>query len=256
MPECATAATIVAHRAVVVPGVRRGLLRRQGTLVVSADRLIFLPHREGEDDPLRRLRDADGDAAIEAVDAIARVAAADEHGLVLPRGKRGLAPPDEDGRLRLLTVGEEEDLLIPLEACPLLTLVMGLRGTEASTTPALLGGGGRDDRDNDLDDDERRGWAGPISSGSAAFLTVIVLPVFLLLCLLLVEEVDDELGALVYIMGALGMLVLFFATVVGAAWAFFRREATRIWGIAAVPFSLVSGLVLMALSVLALEKLF
>jgi hypothetical protein len=248
-------AEIVADRALVIPGVRRGLLRRMGTLILSADRLIFLPRREGEDESLQRLHDSAGDEAIEAVDAIARVAAADEHGLVLPRGKRGLAPPDEDGRLRLLPVGEEEDLLVPLDACPLLILTMGLRpAPDATSTVALLTGGGMSQEA--VDPDARSGWSGPISAGSSAFLTVIVLPSFLLLCLLLVEEVDDELGAVVYLFGAVGMLVLYFVTVAHAGWGFFRREITRMWGISTIPFALISALVLMGLSLFALDELF
>jgi len=243
---------IVADRALVVEGVRRGLLRRSGTLVLSAEKLIFLPRREGEEEVLQRLLGAEGDATIEAVDAVARVAAADEHGLVVQRGRKGLAPPDEDGRLRLLPVGEEEDLLVPLEATPLMTLLMGLPSSEPSAAAAILGGPPQEADDPD----ERPGWTGPVSGGLSALLTVIVLPVFLLMCLLLAEEVDDELGALVYVLGAAGMLVLYLGTIGGAVWGFIRREVTRMWGIATVPFGLISGLVLLALSVLALEELF
>lgn len=248
-------AEIVADRVLVIPGVRRGLLRRMGTLILSADRLIFFPRREGEDEPLQRLYDSAGDEAVEAVDAIARVAAADEHGLVLPRRKRGLAPPDEDGRLRLLPVGEEEDLLVPLDACPLMTLMMGLQTSpDMTSTAALLSGIGAGEAAADTD--ARPGWSGPISAGSSAFLTVIVLPLFLLICLLLVEGVDDELGAVVYLFGAIGMLVLYFVTVAYAGWGFFRRESTRMWGISTVPFAMISALVLMGLSIFALDELF
>jgi len=247
----------------VVPGVRKGILRVQGTVVVTPRRLLFLPDEgKGKEAVDRLVEEADDEAMKEAVAAAAVV----DGGIEVLRGHPGLGPPDEDGRLRLGALGEEDDLLLPLDAQPLLTLVMGppsrLPGAASPhpsagpSWPDSGTGAPRPAWPTAAEGDEIPGWLGPISGAAGALCALLGLPILVLLSVFLVEEVDDELGSLVFLLGAAMLGMVHLASFVGATFAFVRREVTRLWGISTVAFAGLSGIFLFAGCLIALEELF
>lgn len=263
MNEDETRAQLVGGRCLVVPGVRKGILRARGTVVVTPRRLLFLPDEgRGREAVVRLVEEADEDAMKEAV----AVAAVLEGAIELLRGHPGLGPPDEDGRMRLGALGEEDDLLIPLDAQSLMVLVMGPRiGLTRSapdprqSTPAWSEAARRDRPPawpSGVEGSEVPGWLGPISGATGALGSLLALPILVLLSVFLVEEVDDELGALVFLLGAAMLGLVHLASFVGATFAFVRREVTRLWGISTVAFAGLTGIFLLAGCLIALEELF
>lgn len=255
-------AQLVGDRCLVVPGVRKGILRARGTVVVTPRRFLFLPEGgKGKEAVDRLVEEADEDAMRGAVAAAAVV----DGGIELLRGHPGLGPPDEDGRMRLGALGEEDDLLIPLDAQPLVVLVMGPASRPARATAPPRGpahawsetpSGERPQWPSVVEGEQRSGWLGPISGAAGALCALLGLPVLVLVSVFLVEEVDDELGALVFLLGAAMLAMVHLGSFVGATFAFVRREVTRLWGISTVAFAGLTGIFLLAGCLIALEELF
>ena len=236
-----------------IPGVRRGILRVPGALIVTEERLLFVPD-EGRGGPaVQQLLDSEDDPD-EAVKEVIAAAAVEDEGMAIPRGKPGLSSPDDEGRLWLVAIGAEDDLLIPRDAVSVLRLVMGpsaLPATAASPVPSV--GNLLLDRPPAA---ESPGWLGPISGGAGVLAALIGLPVLVLTAVLITEEEDDELGALIFLLGGAVLAMVHLGTFVGATFGFVRNETTRLWGLSTVASAGLSGLFLLAGSLIALEELF
>lgn len=275
MSEDTYEARLLAGQVLLVPGVRKGIMRRPGILVLTRNKLLFLPEDGACGEAGEALVGCEDDEKIaEAMDAAIHAVTANDHGVLVYRGTPGLASPDEDGRLRLTVLGLEDDLLIPPPAAGLVSLVMGpetpqahpqaafaaafqapAAGTPAAAAPIAMAaapppvfGGGQGA--------EVPGWTGPISGGAGALLSLIGLPLLVLASVMLVEEVDDELGAVVFLLGAAVLSLSHLGTFVGAGFAFARREVTRLWGLSTLAFAGLTFMILMAGSLVALEELF
>jgi len=256
-----TRAQLVGDRCLVVPGVRKGILRAHGAVVVTPRRLLFLPDEgKGGQAVERLLQDAD-EAALRDAEV---VAAAVDGGVAVRRGHPGLGPPDDDGRLRLGALGEEDDLLIPVEAKPLLVLVMGATsrafGPPAGARSTAAGEAAVREQapawPTAADGEETPGWLGPISGAVGAMSALLGLPLLVVLSVFTFEEVDDELGALLFLLGTALLCMIHLASFVGAVFAFARREVTRLWGLSTLAFGGLSGIFLLAGCLIALERLF
>ncbi len=253
----------MADRVLQVPGVRKGILRRPGALVITRRRLLFVPEGDEGDEAMQRLGDVGPDGLDGVLKEMLAACATEDEAMSVLRGTPGLSPPDEDGRLRLLAVGEEDDLLIPAPAQPLVALILGpparsssaparamapVSATRRQLAEPLLAPPGIEG--------DRPGWLGPISSGVSVLLTLIVMPLMVLFCVLMAEEVDDELGAVVFLLGSGTLAMVHLATFVGAGVAFARREITKYWGLPTVLFAGFTALICMVGCLVALEELF
>ena len=260
-------ARLLAGQVLLVPGVRKGILRKPGILILTRSRLLFLPETGKCGEAGQRLAGCEDDTFVsDALDAAIAATEDDDHGMCLKRGQPGLGPPDDEGRLRLLALGEEDDLLIPPPAVGLVRLVMGPRVTAphaagAPTPQALafqtpVAGAPPSLFAPTEGSAEIPGWTGPISGGVGALLALVGLPLLVLASVMLVEEVDDELGAVVFLLGAAVLALSHLGTFVGAGFGFARREVTRLWGLGTLAFAGLTGLILMAGCLIALEELF
>lgn len=265
MSEDTYEARLLAGQVLLVPGVRKGILRKPGTLILTRSKLLFLPEAGACGEAVEKLASCQDDAEVgDALDdAVAAVKEAD-HGLALARGTQGLAPPDDEGRLRLAALGLEDDLLVPPPAVGLVALVMGPRSTagapppppSAFAHPAMAAAAPPPVFAAAAPGEEIPGWIGPISGGVGALLSLIGLPLLVLASVMLVEEVDDELGAMVFLLGAAVLTLTHLGTFVSAGFGFVRRETTRLWGLSTLAFAGLTFMILMVGSLVALEELF
>jgi hypothetical protein len=265
MSEDTYEARLLAGQVLLVPGVRKGILRKPGTLILTRGKLLFLPEAGAAGEAVEKLAACEEDAAVgDALDAAIAAAKDSPHALELARGAPGLAPPDDEGRLRLLALGEEDDLLVPPPAVGLVALVMGPRGTAQAPTaaspvfaqPAMAAAAPPPVFAAAAPGEEIPGWIGPISGGVGALLSLIGLPLLVLASVMLVEEVDDELGAVVFLLGAAVLTLTHLGTFVSAGFGFVRRETTRLWGLSTLAFAGLTFMILMVGSLVALEELF
>ncbi len=274
MSEDTYEARLLAGQVLLVPGVRKGILRKPGILVLTRRMLLFLPEDGACGEAGEALLGCEDDEKVaDALDVAVEAVEGDRNGIGIQRGTPGLGPPDEDGRLRLVSLGVEDDLLIPPPAKGLVALVMGPQpamappaavpsmfqapaaaapaevalAAPAVAPPPVFGGAPGVDIP---------GWTGPISGGAGALLSLIGLPLLVLASVMLVEEVDDELGAVVFLLGAAVLSLAHLGTFVGAGFAFARREITRLWGLSTLAFAGLTFMILMAGSLVALEELF
>jgi hypothetical protein len=252
---------LVANRVLLVPGVRKGILRKPGSLVITRMRLVFVPEGGGGDEALQRLDGVPVDEITGVLKEMLAACSSEDEAMSVPRNMAGLAPPDDDGRLRLLPLGEEDDLLVPTASQPLVALTMGppqpQRGAPArSMAPVSAAMAPAQSGVPAAPVGERPGWLGPINGGVGALLALLVLPLLVLFCVLMAEEVDDELGAVVFLLGSGTLGLAHLATFVGAGFGFARREFTRFWGLSTVAFAGLTGLICMAGCLVALEELF
>jgi len=260
-------ARLLAGQVLLVPGVRKGILRKPGTLILTRSKLLFLPETGACGEAGQQLASCEEDAEVgDALDAaIAAVEDAD-HGINLSRGIPGLAPPDDEGRLRLAAIGEEDDLLVPPPAVGLVALVMGPKNAQvvpapahaayAQTAYAAAANVPPHTFAASAPGEEVAGWIGPLSGGAGALLALIGLPLLVLASVMLVEEVDDELGAVVFLLGAAMLVLAHLGTFISAGFAFVRREITRLWGLSTLAFAGLTFMILMVGSLVALEELF
>jgi hypothetical protein len=246
------------QRLVRIPDARRGILRHLGTLVLTRDLLLFVPPDPGAAAELEAAAAADDDESFaELLDALATRVAALPRGTVISRAHPALIPPDADGRVRLMQLGEEDDLLIPADRIRLVQLILGpprivppppppidsVPMFAGTTAPVYAEGG-------------PGGWIGPVSAGLSVLLTWAVLPVVCLISIFVVEEMDDELGAMLFLVGGGALMMAHLGTTVGTVMSFVRRERNRWWGLTAPFMLLFSSAVILVGSLVALDELF
>lgn len=265
MSEDTYEARLLAGQVLMVPGVRKGILRKPGTLVLTRSKLLFMPETGACGEAVARLASCEDDAEVsDAMDAAFAAVRNADHGLALARGTPGLGPPDDEGRLRLAALGEDDDLLVPPPAVGLVALVMGPRGStgvppaaaHAFALPAMAAAAPPPVFAPAIPGEEVPGWIGPLSGGVGALLSLIGLPLLVLASVMLVEEVDDELGAVVFLLGAAVLTLTHMGTFVSAGFAFVRRETTRLWGLSTLAFAGLTIMILMVGSLAALDELF
>lgn len=250
------AAELIQQRVLLITGVRRGILRHPGTLVVTPRKLLFLPDGDAATAALSGLTDAGEDELDGALRLLVGLASTGE-GMDLPRSHPALKAPDDDGRLRLLALGEDDDLLIPVPDLPLLRLVMGPARRAASadrlSAEALLG---RVSTGEGTEDEDGGGWIGPVSGGASALLSLMALPALVVVAIIVGEEADDEIGALLFLVGASALMLAHLGGIGGTVAAFVQRERNRWWGLAAPFFTMTSAVVALAGALVALDELF
>lgn len=258
-------ARLLAGQVLLVPGVRKGILRKPGTLILTRNKLLFLPETGAAGEAVEKLTSCEDDAEVgEALDAAVAAVKLSEHALELARGAPGLGPPDDEGRLRLIALGEEDDLLVPPPAVGLVALVMGPRGSANAppgpppvfAQPAMAAAAPQPVFSAAAGGEEIPGWIGPISGGAGALLSLVGLPLLVLASVMMVEEVDDELGAVVFLLGAAVLTLIHLGTFVSAGFGFVRRETTRLWGLSTLAFAGLTFMILMVGSLVALDELF
>ena len=248
---------IEGHRLVRIPDTRRGILRHPGTLVITRDLLMFVPADAGADGEIDRAIATIDDDFPEALGALSARIASLPQGTVISRAHPALSPPDDDGRLRLAQLGQEDDLLLPADHVRPVQLLLGPPRVEPpppppiATVPRFAGTTGPAYRETGPG-----GWIGPVSGGLSVLLTWALLPVMCLISIFVVEEVDDELGAMLFLVGGGALMTAHLGTVVGTVMSFVRRERNRWWGLAAAFMLLLSSAVILVGSLVALDELF
>ncbi len=246
------ASQFIARRALVVSGVKQGIHRRPGTLIITRHRLAFLPATDGDDEVLQALLDCDQESSAEAeLTAILSAARSRQWGVLLDRDHPELTAPDADGRLHLLPLGQEDDLLVPYAEAPLVATVLGpdhqsMAGVPrhpnraAPVTPV----------------DGPAGWIGPVTAVTSTALSLLAVPLLAGFAVAIAESGDEDVATVIFLMGSAILALSHLGTIGAAALGFQRGERTRMWGLATLPFALLSMLVLLVGCAISLEKLF
>ena len=237
---------------------RRGILRHPGTLVLTRDLLLFVPPDARAAAELEAAAAAEDDESFaELMGALAVRVATLPHGTVISRSHPALQPPDADGRIRLVQLGEEDDLLIPADRIRLVQLILGPPRIEPPPPPPIdsvpMFGGTTAPVYAEAGPG---GWIGPVSAALSVLLTWAALPVVCLISIFVVEEMDDELGAMLFLVGGGALMMAHLGTTVGTVMSFVRRERNRWWGLTAPFMLLFSSAVILVGSLVALDELF
>lgn len=284
-----TQARIVNQRLLRVDGARKGILRVPGTLVLTQQQMLFVPDEEPTSAALERVCGAGDDEDFAgAIGELVSQVAAHVHGVDVPRFHPALQPPDADGRIHLLQVGEEDDILLPVGDGPLVQLMLGpgrieapyspsspfghpapamAPGTYPGTAPrmAALGAppGSMPAPANPWGAmtpgygyDRPGGWIGPASAITATLLAVVVLPVVSLGCIFIGDEIDDDLGAMLFLVAGGATFIALLGSVAGAVASFVRRERNRWWGLVSPIMWMLASVLILVGSMIALDELF
>jgi len=84
----------------------------------------------------------------------------------------------------------------------------------------------------------------------------VVLPIVGLACIFIGEEIDDDLGAMLFLVTGGGTFVALLGTVAGSVASFVRKEANRWWGLTAPILWMLASMLILVGAMVALDELF